>query len=154
MDARRIALVAAGILVAVVLFVVLRPGGDDDETAANPTTDVTTAVTLTAETETVTEPSPPPPPPAPPKAEVVHISIEGGVPAGGIRSITVKEGRKVTLVVTSDVVDHAHIHGIDKLVDVGPGLPGKITFTAKPAGRYEIELEERGLQIADLKVQP
>ena len=153
MDARRTALIAAGIVVAVVLFVVLRPGGDDEETAANPTTDVTTAVTLTAETETAPA-APTPPPPAAPKPTVVRISIEGGVPAGGVRGITVEEGRKVTLVVTSDVADHVHVHGIDELVDVGPGLAGRLTFTATPAGRFEVELEERGVQIADLKVQP
>ena len=154
MDARRTALLAAGIVVAVVLFVVLRPGGGDEETPANPTTDVTTAVTLTAETETETATTAPPPPPAPPKAAVVRISIVGGVPEGGIRGITVEEGREVTLVVTSDVADHVHVHGVNELVDVGPGLPCRLTFTASPAGRFEVELEERGVQIADLKIQP
>jgi hypothetical protein len=153
MDARRTALLAAGLVVAVVLFLVLRPGGDDEETAGNPTTDVTTAVTLTAETETATTAPPPPPLPAP-EAAVVRISVAGGVPEGGIRGITVEEGRQVTLVVTSDVADHVHVHGIDELVDVGPGLPGRLTFTASPAGRFEVELEERGVQIADLKIQP
>ena len=47
-----------------------------------------------------------------------------------------------------------HLHGYDLMADVGPGKPATIRFTATAPGRFEIELEDRGLQIAELEVRP
>jgi hypothetical protein len=38
--------------------------------------------------------------------------------------------------------------------DVTPGTPARITFVTSIPGRFEIELENKGLQIADLQVNP
>ena len=40
------------------------------------------------------------------------------------------------------------------MADVGPGAPGTIRFTADAPGQFEIELEDRGLLIAELEVRP
>ncbi len=45
-----------------------------------------------------------------------------------------------------------HVHGYDLMKDVAPGKPAKITFVANIPGRFEIELESRGLQISDFEV--
>ncbi len=58
------------------------------------------------------------------------------------------------LVVSSDVVDEVHLHGYDKSVDVTPGTPARLAFVASLPGRFEVELEDRALQIADLEVSP
>jgi hypothetical protein len=58
------------------------------------------------------------------------------------------------LVVTSDVVDHVHLHGYDIMRDVGPGQPARIAFRATRVGTVEAELEERGVQIASITAKP
>ena len=73
---------------------------------------------------------------------------------GVIRRFSVKKGRKVAMVVRSDLSDHIHLHGYDLMADVAPGSPARIQFVADTPGRFEIELEDRGVQIADLEVRP
>lgn len=140
----RLLIAVATVVGAVVLFLVLRPG--DDDTAASTTT-------ATATTPTVTVPPPPPPPPSSPPPAVVRVTIRDGLPVGGVRRVTVKRGRQVTLVVTSDVSDHVHLHGYDVFRDVGPGMPARLAFRATIAATVEAELEERGVQIASITAQ-
>ena len=47
-----------------------------------------------------------------------------------------------------------HLHGYDLSADVAPGSPATIQFTADVPGRFEIELEDLGVQIAELEVRP
>jgi heme/copper-type cytochrome/quinol oxidase subunit 2 len=84
----------------------------------------------------------------------VAIAIRGGRPVGGIRRVTVAKNRQVVLVVRSDVADHMHLHGYDVMRDVAPGAPAQLRFRATIPGRFEVELEDRGLQIADITVTP
>ena len=63
------------------------------------------------------------------------------------------EGRDhVVLAVTSDVADEIHLHGYDKKTDVAAGGTARLPFVATIPGRFEVELESRGVQIADLTV--
>jgi hypothetical protein len=145
----RVLIAAAGIAVAVVLFLVLRP--DDDE-AANPTPPPSPATTPTTVS---TQPPPPPTSPQPTPATVqVPIVVRGGTPVGGIRRVTVAKNRRMVLFVRSDVADHVHLHGYDVMRDVGPGAPARLRFRATIPGRFEVELEDAGLQIADITVKP
>lgn len=148
MRPRSILLLVAAVLVAASLFVILRPS-DDDESGSSATR--TQPTTTAGGTTTV---APPPPPPAPQGPARVQVSIEGGVPAGGPRRVTVARGRRVVLVVTSDVADHVHLHGYDIMRDVGPGSPARIAFRASIVGTVEAELEERGVQIASITTKP
>jgi heme/copper-type cytochrome/quinol oxidase subunit 2 len=66
----------------------------------------------------------------------------------------VKQGRQVRFVVRADVSDHVHVHGYDLMHDVAPGKPAQIAFRATVPGQFEVELEDRGLQIAELEVRP
>ena len=47
-----------------------------------------------------------------------------------------------------------HLHGYDLMADVAPGAPATIRFTADVPGIFEVELEDRGLHIAELEVRP
>ncbi len=67
--------------------------------------------------------------------------------------MTVARGRRVILIVTSDVSDHVHLHGYDVMRDVGPGMPATIAFRATRPGTVEAELEDRGVQIARITTQ-
>jgi ABC-type glycerol-3-phosphate transport system substrate-binding protein len=124
-------------------------GGDDSE-ATETTVETTTSETTTTETtttETTTEPEVEQP-------TVVRVSVVGGVPEDGIVRASVSKGDRVRIVVTSDVADEIHVHGYDLSKDVAAGGTARIAFTADIAGRFEVELEERGIQIADLTVNP
>ena len=155
----RIAIVVGALAAVVVLFLVFRPGDEEEATPAPPPPTTTVAepsTTATVETaETVeTEPPPPPPPPGPPPPVQARIVIRGGEVVGGTRVFKVKQGRQVVLIVRSDVADHVHLHGYDLMADVGPGTVGRIRFKSSITGRFEIELEDRGLPVAELEVRP
>jgi hypothetical protein len=145
----RFLIAAAGIAVAVVLFLVFRPDGDDDSASPPPPNPPTTPTTV------ATQPPPPPTTPKPKPAVVqVTIIVLGGKPVGGIRRVTVAKNRQVVLLVRSDVSDHIHLHGYDVMRDVAPGKPARLAFRATIPGRFEVELEDRKLQIADITVNP
>jgi hypothetical protein len=127
-------------------------GGDDEaattiETTTTTTTEATTT-TETAETTTTTTTTPEPTGPT-----VVRIRVVNGAPRGGIVRQTVEKDDRVVLVVTSDVADHVHLHGYDVMRDVAPGKPARLPFRATIPGRFEVELEDRGVQIADITVR-
>ena len=149
-NAAKVGIAAAGIAVAVVLFVVLREG---DEEASSPSpaaqTEATTGDTQ-ATTDTGATTTEPPPPAAP---EVVRARIAIG-PDGptGVQRIDATRDQRVVITIVSQVSDHAHLHGYDLFVDVGGGRPARMTFVADTPGRFEMELEDRGQQIADLRV--
>jgi protein-disulfide isomerase len=113
--------------------------GSDDSSSAS-STDATTE-----ETTTTTEVA---------KPKVVSIVVVNGAPKGGIVRQTVSKGDRVVLVVKSDVADEIHLHGYDKSTDVTAGGTARLPFTATIPGRFEVELESRGVQIADLTVNP
>jgi hypothetical protein len=143
-------LIGLGALVALVaLFLVFRPG-DDGEAAG--TTSVETApptvesMPTDTEAETVTTP-------APERVQLV-VKIRGGKPVGGIVRAEAHKGGPVLLVVRSDIADEVHVHGYDLMADVAPGKPVRMQFKATLTGRFVIELEGRGKQIAQLTVLP
>ena len=142
---RRVVPIAA---LLVVLLTLAACGGDDEAG--------TTATTTETQTETTPPPPPPqpPPPPAPAPPTTVRVVVRGGVPAGGIVRASTGKGDGVVVLVRSDVADEVHVHGYDLMRDVAPGAPARIAFQATIPGRFEIELEDRGVQIAELTVNP
>jgi len=150
----RLAILAAGAIAAVALFLLLRPNDDEDEVAAPATAPTTTAPTTTRATTAATTSAPAPKPRPTPSVVTIRITIRDGRPQGGIRRVTVARGRRVRLVVRADVSDHVHLHGYDVFRDVGPGAPAQLGFRATIPGQFEVELEDRGLQIAEIEVRP
>jgi hypothetical protein len=130
-------------------------GGDDGESAVTTTETTTTETTTTSETTTTTTTTTteatPPPPPGPTEIRIVVVD---GAPQGGIVREKVEKNDRVVLIVRSDVSDHVHLHGYDVMREVAPGKPARLPFKATIPGVFEVELEDRGLQIADITVQP
>jgi hypothetical protein len=137
----------AALAIAARLYFALRPDDTDEPVDTIPVT--TTAPTTDTGATTVVPQPPQPPPPA-----RVRIAVRGGLPVGGVRRVTVSRGRRVILVVTSDVADHLHLHGYDVMRDVAPGRPARIAFTARIVGTVEAELEDRGVRIATITTRP
>jgi hypothetical protein len=136
-------------LLAVALLTLAACGGDDE---------AGTGTTTDTQTETTPTPPPPPelppPPPPPPKPTRVNVTVRGGLPEGGVVRESTDKGDRVVVLVRSDVSDHVHVHGYDIMRDVAPGSPARIAFRATIPGRFEIELEDRGVRIAELTVNP
>jgi hypothetical protein len=168
----------AVIAVAAGGFAIARSGGDDNvgngapsTTAAETTSTGSTGTTKTTTTSTgstgttktttpngsagstkTTSPATTPAKPAGPPTFTVRVS--GGKPAGGIERIRVKKGMRIRIVVKSDVADEIHIHGYDLTKDVTAGGTVSFDFKATIDGNFEIELEGRKEQIAQLTVAP
>jgi hypothetical protein len=160
-------MIALGALGAILLaFVLFQGSGDDDsgsttsgqttttqapetttspETTTGETTTRTETETTTTETTTTTEPSEP---------EEETIRVVDGQPQGGVKTLTFEQGDRVRFKVESDVADHVHVHGYDLMEDVSPDRDGRFRFEANIEGRFEVELEDRGVQIAELEVSP
>ncbi len=168
-NAAKIGIAVLGVAVLVVLFLVVRPGGGDDEADVTPAAQETEATTDETETETGAGET---------EAETNGGETEaaageededdgGGSPdvvrtrvvigpdgPDGVTRIDATEGQRVVLTVRSQVADHVHVHGYDLFADVAPGQPARISFRADLPGRFEIELEDRHQQIAELRVRP
>ena len=145
------------LLVAVVAFVLARPGGgDDDAEKAAQTAPTQTEPQATEEApEAADEPDPAPPP----KPEVTRIRIAGGAPVGGIRRVTTTKGETVRMVVTADSPDESTSTATTSRATPGPGQPARFKFKADIEGIYEIEshvAEDAGKDplVARLVVQP
>jgi hypothetical protein len=133
---QRIALVVAALVVAVVAFLIARPGDDDDgqERAAQTTPAETRTETpgVRARTETEAEP-------APPRPEISRIRLRGGTVVGGPKRVQATKGDTVRIVVNADAPDEIHLHGYDIYEDAAPGRPARFVFRADIEGIFEIE---------------
>ena len=138
----KIVLVAASTLA---LIARVGCGSNDSESASTDTTTTETTTTATTTTTTATEVE---------KPTEVKVVVVDGAPRGGIVRATVNKDDQVVLVVTSDVADEIHLHGYDKAKDVAAGGTIRIPFKATIPGRFEAELESRGVQIAEISVEP
>ena len=88
-----------------------------------------------------------------PKPVVLTVVVGKKGVAGGPKRFTVKKGKRVVLVVRSALADEVHLHGYDISRNVRKGGSVRIVFTAKLAGRFEVELEKRRLKIAEITVR-
>ena len=82
------------------------------------------------------------------------MTVVNGKPDGGVKTITYKKGDTVDLTVKSDIADEIHIHGYDLHKDVTKGGSVHFSFPASIDGKFVIELENAGQQIASLQVEP
>lgn len=156
---RKVALAAATLGLLLSLFIALRPDDGDDGAAPATTAAAGTVAPPALEGTPATTAEEPPPatteaPPPEPAFDTVEVVVAGGRPQGGVQRQTIEQGRDVVLVVRSDSADHVHLHGYDLMADVGPGAPARLRFTADVPGRFEVELEDAGIHIADLEVRP
>ncbi len=141
---RKVALIAAVLGLLLSFFLALWPGDDEDA-----------APTMATEATTAPEPTTPPPAPTtrPPDAVTFRIFVPSDT-APTVRRYSVKQHRQVVLVVRAELTDEVHLHGYDLTADVAPGQPATIRFAATAPGRFGLELEDRGLEFAELEVRP
>jgi hypothetical protein len=129
-DRLRIGVGVVVVAAAVVLFIVLQGGGSSDSTGKQ----------VTVNGKAV--------------SGVATIRVRNGKPVGGITKLVYTKGDQIQIKVVSDVADEVHLHGYDIGKDVKAG--GSVTFDlpASIEGVFEMELESRSEQIAELRVNP
>jgi hypothetical protein len=122
----RTALIGAALVVAaVVLLIVLSSGGDDSS-----------STTEAGKVPTV-------------------VVNQQGEPEGGIQELVYKKGDQIHFKVKVPFEEEIHLHGYDVMKEVPQG-GGTVTYDlpADIEGVFEAELEGRGEQIVELKVEP
>ncbi|HEX6781481.1 MAG TPA: hypothetical protein VF125_05555 [Solirubrobacterales bacterium] len=147
MNTRTALIGVALVVVAVVLFVVLSGNDSSSDTTINANTPGNEAGSSGNGNgkETETEPKP----------QVTKIVVgKDGKPVGGVAEITVNQGDEIHFEVESAVAEEVHVHGYDLMKDVPAGGTVSFEFPAEIEGIFEAELEGRGEQILELKVEP
>jgi hypothetical protein len=93
---------------------------------------------------------------ADPSGEQADVTINVTVANGKVNpsgtSIKVKAGQTVLITAVSDAADELHIHGYDKELELAPGKPASVKFTADMKGTFEVETHESGKLVAKLVV--
>jgi heme/copper-type cytochrome/quinol oxidase subunit 2 len=125
-------------LVASVLAAALAAcgGGDDQDQATAATAGAGSATTKAAD-----------------GAQTVQVTVTGTKVETAERRVKVPLDGRVRLEVTADRADEVHLHGYDRKVDIEPGTPAVLEFTADAPGVFEVELEDAGLKLVELQVQ-
>lgn len=82
------------------------------------------------------------------------IVVKNGEPVGGVQELEYSAGDQIRFEVDSDVADEIHVHGYDLMKDVPAGGSVTFSFPAEIEGIFEVELEDRKEQIAELRVNP
>jgi Cu/Zn superoxide dismutase len=85
---------------------------------------------------------------------VPTIVIRNGEPVAGIEELEYSAGDEIRFRVESDVTDEVHVHGYDVMKEVAAGGTVAFSIPAEIEGIFEVELEGRRQQIAELRVNP
>jgi hypothetical protein len=86
--------------------------------------------------------------------EVPTIVVRNGEPVGGVAELEFDAGEEVRFRVSSDEAEEIHVHGYDLAKDVPAGGTVEFAFPAELEGIYEAELEQQGVQIVELQINP
>lgn len=88
-----------------------------------------------------------------PEVTIVEVRVKSGRVRTARELVTVAQSALIKIEVTSDVSDEVHVHGYERKVEVEPGKKAVLKFHADLTGRFEIELEESGLLLFELRVR-
>jgi hypothetical protein len=146
---QRAALIVGAIAVLVVAYVLIRGGSDDDkDRAATPAAQTAQSAPSTTSTPpTSTEE-------APAEPAVPTVRVVDAKPQGGVKKLDFDKGDQIRFKVVSDTADEIHVHGYDLMKDVEKGGSVSFSFKGSIDGRFVVELEDHGEQIAELDVAP
>ena len=151
----RIGIVVAALVVLVVGFVIASGSGDDDKATTTATTTAVAPAPASADTTatgaTTTQPATTTAPAAP---AIPVIRVVNAKPQGGVKRISFTKGDTIKFRVRSDTADEIHFHGYDIHKDVKAGGSATFSVPATIEGRFVVELEGRGTQIAEIEVDP
>jgi hypothetical protein len=154
---QRIGLIAAALVVAVVAFLIIKPGDDESSDSSKPAgtqATQTTPAEPTTSDKTDTSPGGTGTETNPAEPDIPPIEIKNGKPVGGVEKFQFKKGDTMVFAVKSDEKHEIHFHGYDVSNDVPAGGTVVFRVRAKIEGIFEIEIEDTKTQIAEVKVTP
>jgi hypothetical protein len=149
----RLVMLVGTVAVAIVLFVVLS-GGDDDNSGSTQTQTEQSGGTGAAGRSGVTGETGASGVTRPQSEPAAVITVRDAKPVGGVKRLEYTKGDRIRFEVRSDVSDEIHVHGYDLKKDIQAGGTVRFNFEADLEGVFEVELESRGEQIAELRVKP
>lgn len=151
---QRIVFAAVAALIAVVAVVVLA-GGPDERTERADAPPATGTATGTPEPqEAGPQATATPTATRRPKPALETVRFRDGEVAGGLARLRFDKGETVRFAVASDTADEVHVHGYDVTKAVEAGGTVRFSFPADIEGIFEVELENAGAQLAQLRVDP
>jgi hypothetical protein len=133
-------------------------GGSDSGSSTPPPSSPASspATTPSATQSTPVTPTSTPSNTADPSGEQADVTIDVTVADGKVNpsgaTIKAKAGQTVLVKAVSDAEEEVHIHGYDKELEVSPGKPASVKFTANMKGTFEIETHKSGKLVAKLVV--
>jgi hypothetical protein len=146
-----------GLATAALALLALTACSDGDPAASPTSAPVTTPPASTSAPATTPPATYPPgctsPPPVPAGAVLATATISGKTVSTPNKEYATRIGSRFHLVITADVADEVHVHSYDRKADTKPGCPVVLDFQATIPGTVEVELEEAGLHLFDLKAQ-
>lgn len=143
---QRTAMLALGLVfAAIAVAVALSSGGDSSQTAAEPTSPLSSDSSATVPVTAPTSPT------GGGSADTPKTPL---LVSGKVAKISVDKGEQVRFRVRSKEAEELHIHGYDISKDLEAGKTTTVSFVATIDGVFEIELEGAGEQVAELTVNP
>jgi hypothetical protein len=155
-NAARLGIGAAAIAVVVILFVVLKGNDDDNSSTTTPTTTAASdqSGSNSGSGQSGSGSGGQSGSQSSGESEIPTIEVKDAQPVGGIQDLTFTEGDDIRFRVDSDVSDEIHFHGYDVGEDVKAGGSVEFDVPATITGVFEVELEDRATQIAEITVNP
>lgn len=83
----------------------------------------------------------------------ITVEYASGRVSGDTGRVSVDAGAPVTITITSDVADEAHLHGYDLETELTPGQPAELRFEATVPGVFELELHSAEKMLLTLQVE-
>src|SRR4051812_26660879 len=151
---------AAALLPTLGLLVLAGCGGDSDS-GASPSTPPSTPASTPSDLPTMTSTQGKPDPSSPsntadPSGEQADVTINVTVANGKVNpsgaTVKAKAGQTVLVTAVSDADEELHIHGYDQELELTPGKPASVKFTANMKGTFEVETHKSGKLVAKLVV--
>lgn len=151
---------ATALLPALGMLVLAGCGGDNASGTTTPSPSApASSPTSTLPTNTPTPGTPNASSPsntADPSGEQADVTVDVTVANGKVNpsgaTIKVKAGQTVLIKAISDAAEELHIHGYDKELELAPGKPVSVKFTANMKGTFEVETHKSGKLVAKLVV--
>ena len=150
---------ATALLPTLGMLVLAGCGGDDSGSGSSTPSAPASTPTSSLPTNTPTPGSPNTSSPsntADPSGEQADVTIDVTVANGKVNpsgaTIKAKAGQTVLVKAISDADEELHIHGYDKELELTPGKPASVKFTANMKGTFEIETHKSGKLVAKLVV--
>ena len=138
-------LALGGVVLAVVLFLVLKDDTADDDSTVPPAP----TESATGDAEEGKKPKP-----SKPKPELPLVEMKAGKPVGGPFELEFTNGETARFEVVTDVADELHLHGYDLTFVVKPGKRNEIEFDADIEGLFELESHTTAELLAKISVVP